>query len=132
MFAQGRQSHVSSVDAVTLRHAQPKLKHLAMHLANQTATHGIRQAHGMPPMERTQLSREQSECLLGQSAGIRVSGAGTPNTKIKIVVLSVEALHFGHVHFKTQTSMASSWEDPYEAEEHAVEEHDLQEQPKKK
>jgi hypothetical protein len=35
MFAQGRQSHVSSVDAVTLRHAQPKLKHLAMHWANK-------------------------------------------------------------------------------------------------
>ena len=28
--------------------------------------------------------------------------------------------------------MASSSEDPYEAEEHAVDEHDLQEQPKKK
>jgi hypothetical protein len=28
--------------------------------------------------------------------------------------------------------MASSSEDPYEAEEHAVEEHDLEEQPKKK
>ena len=28
--------------------------------------------------------------------------------------------------------MASSSEDPYEAEEHAVEEHDLQEQPKEK
>jgi hypothetical protein len=84
MFAQGRQSHVSSVDAVTLRHAQPKLKHLAMHWASQTAMDGIRQAHGMPTMERTQLSREQSECLLGQRAGIRVSGAGTPNTKIII------------------------------------------------
>jgi hypothetical protein len=48
-----------------------------------------------------------------------------------LVVQSVEALHFGHVYFKTQTSMASS-EDPCEAEEHAVEEHDLQEQPKKK
>jgi hypothetical protein len=31
MFAQGQQSHVSSVDAVTLRLAQPKLKYLAMH-----------------------------------------------------------------------------------------------------
>jgi hypothetical protein len=87
----------------------------------------------MPPMERTQLSREQSQCLLGPRAGIRVSGAGTPNTKIMIIlVLSVEALHFGHVYFKTQTSMASFSEDPYEAEEHAVEEHDLQKQPKKK
>jgi hypothetical protein len=72
------------VDAVTLRHAQPKLKHLVMHWANQTATDGVRQAHGMPQMERTQLSREQSECLLGQRAGIRVSRAGTPNTKIII------------------------------------------------
>jgi hypothetical protein len=130
MFAQGRQSHVSSVDAVTLRHAQPKLKHLVMHWANQTASDGIRQAHGMPPIERTQLSREQSECLFGQRAGILVSGAGTPNTKKKLVVQSVEALHFGHVCFKTQTSMVSL-EDPCEAEEHAVEEHDLQEQPKK-
>jgi hypothetical protein len=91
MFAQGRQSHVSSVDAVTLRHAQNKLKHLAVHWANQTTSDGVRQAHGIPPMERgippmerTQLSREQSECLFGPSAGIRVSGAGTPNTKIKI------------------------------------------------
>jgi hypothetical protein len=50
----------------------------------------------------------------------------------KLVVLSVEALHFGHVHCKAQTSMASSSEDPYEAEEHAVEEHDLEEQPEKK
>jgi hypothetical protein len=81
MFAQGRQSHVSSVDAVTLRHAQNKLKHLAVHWANQTASDGVRQAHGIPPMERTQLSLEQSECLFGQRAGIRVSGAGTPNTK---------------------------------------------------
>jgi hypothetical protein len=47
-------------------------------------------------------------------------------------VLSVEALHFGHVYCKAQTSMASSSEDPYEAEEHDVEEHDLEEQPKKK
>ena len=84
MFAQGRQSHVISVDAVTLRHAQPKLKHLAMHWANQTASDGVRQEHDMPPMERTQLSREQSQCLLGPRAGIRVSGAGTPNTKIII------------------------------------------------
>ena len=84
MFAQGRQSHVSSVDAVTLRHAQNKLKHLAVHWANQTASDGVRQAHGIPPMERTQLSREQSECLFGPRAGIRVSGAGTPNTKIII------------------------------------------------
>jgi hypothetical protein len=84
MFAEGRQSHVSSVDAVTLRHAQPKLKHLAMHWANQTATDGVRQVHGMYPMERTQLSREQSECLVGRRAGIRVSWAGTPNT-IKII-----------------------------------------------
>ena len=60
MFAQGRQSEVSSVDAVTLRHAQPKLKHLAMHWANQTAMDGVGQVHDMPPMERTQLSREQS------------------------------------------------------------------------
>jgi hypothetical protein len=78
------QSHVSSVDAVTLRHAQPKLKHLAMHWANQTTTDGVRQAHGMPPMERIQLSLEQSECLLGPRAGIQVSGACTPNTKIII------------------------------------------------
>ena len=84
MLAQGRQSHVSSVDAVTLRHTQPQLKHLAMHWANQNATDGVRQAHGMLPMERTQLSREQSECLFGPRAGIRVSGAGTPNTKITI------------------------------------------------
>ena len=84
MFAKGRQSHVSSVDAVTLRHAHSKLKHLAVHWANQTASDGVRQAHGMPPMERTQLSREQSECLFGLRAGIRVSGAGTPNTKIII------------------------------------------------
>jgi hypothetical protein len=71
MFAQGRQSHVSSVNAVTLRHAQPKLKHLAMDWANQTASDGVRQAHGMPPMERTQLSLEQSECLFGPRAGIQ-------------------------------------------------------------
>jgi hypothetical protein len=84
MFAQGRQSHVSSVDAVTLLHAQNKLKHLAVHWANQDALDGVRQAHGIPPMERTQLSREQSKCLFGPRAGIRVSGAGTPNTKIII------------------------------------------------
>ena len=53
MFAQGRQSHVSLVDAVTLRHAQNQLKHLAVHWANQTASDGVRQAHGIPPMERT-------------------------------------------------------------------------------
>ena len=70
MFAQGLQSHVSSVDVVTLRHTQPKSKHLAMDWANQTASDGVRQAHGMPPMERTQLSQEQSECLFGQRAGI--------------------------------------------------------------
>jgi hypothetical protein len=79
------------------------------------------------PMERTQLSREQSKCLFCPRAGIRVSGAGTPNTKTIIsCTQSVEALHFGHVYFKTQSSMASS-EDPCEAEEH-----DLQKQPKKK
>jgi hypothetical protein len=80
----GQQSHVSLVDAVTLRHTQPKIKHLAMHWANQTARDDVRQAHGMRPMERTQLSREQSECLVGQHAGIRVSRAGTPNTKMII------------------------------------------------
>jgi hypothetical protein len=50
----------------------------------------------------------------------------------ELVVLFVEALHFGHVYCRTQTSMASASEDPYEAEDHAVEEHDLEEQPKKK
>jgi hypothetical protein len=54
----------------------------------------------MRPMERKQLSLEQSECLVGQRAGIRVSGAGTPNsdTKQKLDILSVKALHFGHVY----------------------------------
>ena len=134
MFAQGRQSHVSSVDAVTLRHAQNKLKHLAVHWANQTASDGVRQAHGIPPMERTQLSREQSECLFGQRAGIRVSGAGTPNTKIIISCTVCRGFTLWSRLFQNtvaQSSMASS-EDPCEAEEHAVEEHDLQEQPKKK
>jgi hypothetical protein len=70
MLAQGRQSHVSSVDAVTLRHAQNKLKHLEVHWANQTASDGVRQAHGMPPMERTQLSLEQSKCLFCPRAEI--------------------------------------------------------------
>jgi hypothetical protein len=64
MFAQGRQSHVSLVDAVTLRHAQNKLKHLAVHWANQTSSDGVRQAHGIPPMERTQLSHGVFLCLL--------------------------------------------------------------------
>jgi hypothetical protein len=59
------------------------IKHLAMQRANQTASDGVRQAHGMPPMERTQLSREQSECLFGPRAGIRVLGAGSRNTKMK-------------------------------------------------
>ena len=82
MFAQGRQSHVSSVDAVTLRHAQNKLKHLAVHWANKTASDGVRQAHGIPPMERTQLSREQSECLVGPRAGIRVFVGPVGKTQI--------------------------------------------------
>jgi hypothetical protein len=36
------------------------------------ATDGVRQAHGMRQVERTQQSREQSECLVGPLAGIRV------------------------------------------------------------
>jgi hypothetical protein len=59
-------------------------------------------------------------------------GLHAKHKKNNLVVLSVEALHFGHVYCRTQTSMVSASEDPYEAEEHAVEEHDLEEQPKKK
>ncbi len=128
MFAQGRQSHVISVDAVTLRHAQPKLKHLAIHWANQPATDGIRQAHGMPPMERTQLSQEQSEGLLGQRAGIRVSGSGTPNTKMIISCTVCRGFTLWSRLFQNTNKHGVI----FEAEEHAVEEHDLQEQPKKK
>jgi hypothetical protein len=129
---------VSSVDTVTLLHTQPKLKHLAMHWANQTATDGVRQEHGMPPMECTQLSLEQSECLLGPRAGIQVSWAGTPNTKIIISCTVCRGFTlWSRLLQNTQTSMASASEAPYEAEEHAVnitEEHAvyLEEQPKKK
>jgi hypothetical protein len=37
-------------------------------LSTPIATDGVRQAHGMLPVERIQLSLEQSECLVGQQA----------------------------------------------------------------
>jgi hypothetical protein len=64
---------------------------------------------------------------------LTLCGACTQNTKIMIRSTVVEALHLGHVFCRTQTSKASASEDPYEAAlEYAVDEHDLEEQPRKK
>jgi hypothetical protein len=51
-------------------------------LSTPTATDGVREAHVMRPVERTQLSRERSECLVGPLAGIWVFVGPVGKTQI--------------------------------------------------
>jgi hypothetical protein len=110
-------------------------------LLTPTATDGIRQARVMLQVEHTQLSLEQSKCLVGLQAGIRLIviqvllGRHTKHLQQYSVV---GALHCGH----SKNSMAdclerhseanSNPEDPPTEAEGAADAEDWEAQPKKK
>jgi hypothetical protein len=85
------QSYVSSVDAVTLCHAQPEL--------TQPNNNGWRKTGAWHVPGGTYLAVTGAMAVSGGSAdrNPNICGAGTQNTKKIISCTVVEALHFSHV-----------------------------------